>query len=299
MTAPATRRKRWTGVWPLPRCPRCLASEFEILGRNECKCLTCGSGYDRTRGLTKIRKPFFVGFWPSVGLPRNWRVPHEPSDIRVPRGMCRQCRITLSGQRRLYCSDECKLLFKSKYHWEYFKELIKRRDGDRCTICGSNGNLAVDHIIPVSQGGARLDPANCRTLCRDCHNDAFVSQFLQHDQRYRDELKTMHDAFVYLSVLDSRLRDRFAKRPRILAPTMERWNRWGDCPECPRHYLRIAELGRLDGSVSKWRRHVIDVHIGPLPRDLICGRCGHQWKARHLRLPWRCPRCRTWWWSVL
>jgi len=28
----------------------------------------------------------------------------------------------------------------------------------------------VDHIIPLSQGGERLDPDNLQALCRRCHN---------------------------------------------------------------------------------------------------------------------------------
>lgn len=27
----------------------------------------------------------------------------------------------------------------------------------------------VHHIIPISEGGARLDPRNFKALCRDCH----------------------------------------------------------------------------------------------------------------------------------
>lgn len=27
----------------------------------------------------------------------------------------------------------------------------------------------VDHIVPLEKGGARLDEANCRAVCRNCH----------------------------------------------------------------------------------------------------------------------------------
>jgi 5-methylcytosine-specific restriction protein A len=28
----------------------------------------------------------------------------------------------------------------------------------------------VDHIVPIRDGGAILDPANCQPLCRRCHD---------------------------------------------------------------------------------------------------------------------------------
>ena len=28
----------------------------------------------------------------------------------------------------------------------------------------------VDHIQPIAEGGARLDPANLRPLCKPCHS---------------------------------------------------------------------------------------------------------------------------------
>lgn len=37
-----------------------------------------------------------------------------------------------------------------------------------CAFCGALATL-VDHIKPLSQGGARLDVRNLRSCCRDCH----------------------------------------------------------------------------------------------------------------------------------
>ncbi len=37
-----------------------------------------------------------------------------------------------------------------------------------CAWCGGRGAL-VDHVVPLTQGGARLDRANLQTLCRPCH----------------------------------------------------------------------------------------------------------------------------------
>lgn len=46
---------------------------------------------------------------------------------------------------------------------------ILSRDGWKCVFCGGRLHLECDHIHPVSQGGAKFDPANLRTLCRRCH----------------------------------------------------------------------------------------------------------------------------------
>ena len=54
--------------------------------------------------------------------------------------------------------------------WQLLRLIVRRRDGWRCKACSRlGGRLEVDHIVPVSQGGAELDPLNLRTLCRECH----------------------------------------------------------------------------------------------------------------------------------
>lgn len=39
-----------------------------------------------------------------------------------------------------------------------------------CEVCGSDDRLQVDHIVPISRGGGRLDPHNLQTLCHSCHS---------------------------------------------------------------------------------------------------------------------------------
>ena len=52
--------------------------------------------------------------------------------------------------------------------WEAVRRVVLDRDGWRCQRCGSYGH-EVDHVVPVEQGGAMYDPANCQVLCRGCH----------------------------------------------------------------------------------------------------------------------------------
>jgi hypothetical protein len=49
---------------------------------------------------------------------------------------------------------------------------ILGRDNYTCVLCGAKGAdtpLAVDHIIPIAEGGTS-DDTNLRTLCKDCNS---------------------------------------------------------------------------------------------------------------------------------
>jgi len=43
-----------------------------------------------------------------------------------------------------------------------------RRAKNRCKQCGSNKDLTIDHIIPLSQGGTS-ESLNLQVLCRECN----------------------------------------------------------------------------------------------------------------------------------
>ena len=51
---------------------------------------------------------------------------------------------------------------------EAIRSEVWRRDGARCTTCGSNQNLQFDHIIPVAKGGATVVD-NLQLLCQSCN----------------------------------------------------------------------------------------------------------------------------------
>lgn len=62
----------------------------------------------------------------------------------------------------------CDLVIHERNVSEWTKEMVKRRDGYRCVICGSTEKLEVDHIRALQNGGDN-DPSNLATLCDDCH----------------------------------------------------------------------------------------------------------------------------------
>ena len=57
-----------------------------------------------------------------------------------------------------------KKVISSKLRWEVFK-----RNGFKCLTCGTQDNLAADHIIPESKGGPTV-LENLQTLCHKCNS---------------------------------------------------------------------------------------------------------------------------------
>ena len=45
---------------------------------------------------------------------------------------------------------------------------IYERDNYKCKYCGSEENLEIDHIVPISKGGKSI-PSNLQTLCHECN----------------------------------------------------------------------------------------------------------------------------------
>lgn len=60
----------------------------------------------------------------------------------------------------------------SDTRWRAFRLTILGRDRYRCTIqlagCTTLADC-VDHIQPLSKGGAKYDPSNCRAACKHCN----------------------------------------------------------------------------------------------------------------------------------
>ncbi len=60
----------------------------------------------------------------------------------------------------------------SDREWRRIRLLVLARDDYRCQLRGrrcTGDATAVDHIIPLSKGGSRLDPRNLRASCSWCN----------------------------------------------------------------------------------------------------------------------------------
>lgn len=63
--------------------------------------------------------------------------------------------------------------------WQTVRAAVLARDGWRCQICAVDLDpnarprtryaAVVDHVVPVSAGGAWHDPANLRAACHPCN----------------------------------------------------------------------------------------------------------------------------------
>ena len=53
---------------------------------------------------------------------------------------------------------------RSTRRWKELAARIIERD-QVCCVCGTDENLSVDHIIPISMGGAVWDEENLVTMC--------------------------------------------------------------------------------------------------------------------------------------
>lgn len=59
-----------------------------------------------------------------------------------------------------------------------WRKNVWKRDGCRCVICGSQDDLNVHHIIPVSVSEEyKYTEGNGITLCRVCHRLAHISNY--------------------------------------------------------------------------------------------------------------------------
>lgn len=55
------------------------------------------------------------------------------------------------------------------YRSQAWKDARARQPDKWCAVCGTTGNLDLDHKVERKDGGADLDPANLQWLCRSCH----------------------------------------------------------------------------------------------------------------------------------
>lgn len=48
------------------------------------------------------------------------------------------------------------------------RQAVYRRDGYRCVECGAEGELSIDHVVAIRDGGTN-NIENLQTLCRTCN----------------------------------------------------------------------------------------------------------------------------------
>ncbi|QBP29732.1 HNH endonuclease [Mycobacterium phage Typha] len=58
--------------------------------------------------------------------------------VHTPK-VCNRCGVALTGRRTQWCSKQCELVFRENHDWNLARRAARRRDGQRCVRCGSDG----------------------------------------------------------------------------------------------------------------------------------------------------------------
>lgn len=83
-------------------------------------------------------------------------------------GLCQDCCASAWRLYELAHGGDCLADIKRAPVSSRLKAYILARDG-KCLKCGSDENLTIDHIVPVSRGGSNRHD-NLQVLCRCCNS---------------------------------------------------------------------------------------------------------------------------------
>lgn len=88
------------------------------------------------------------------------------------RHCCRVCGKELTGKKTSFCDRRCLRDFFMLTDFSRVRRVIFERDGGICMKCGKKvykDNYHVDHIVPISAGGAEWDLNNLELSCPRCN----------------------------------------------------------------------------------------------------------------------------------
>lgn len=98
----------------------------------------------------------------------------------MPERRCDMCDklYTYERSNSKYCSERCRYNANNAVNGRLrvpntLRFSVLHRDGFACQFCGArppHTELQLDHVKPLAQGGAPLDPGNLVTTCARCNN---------------------------------------------------------------------------------------------------------------------------------
>lgn len=62
-------------------------------------------------------------------------------------------------------------VFKKSKYWKAIRELVLKRDNNRCTRCGNTEKLHIHHLSYINLGYEHLYLQDLVTLCGYCHKE--------------------------------------------------------------------------------------------------------------------------------
>lgn len=77
-------------------------------------------------------------------------------------------RLRIGENHPNWLEDRAAAPRSGRYFLPRIRREILERDGFRCHQCGSTDRLAIDHVVPVAEGGEGT-AANGQALCHGCH----------------------------------------------------------------------------------------------------------------------------------
>ena len=86
---------------------------------------------------------------------------------RIPKGRSRPWVAKVKRKASEYGNADTS--FYQQKPWRTLRLMILQNE-PICRECERAVAQMVDHITPISQGGARLDPENLQPMCHSCHN---------------------------------------------------------------------------------------------------------------------------------
>ena len=107
--------------------------------------------------------------------------------IDHPKTRCDRHRLPAKQNQNRKMYHKANKYFYSSSKWRKFREMFLRLHPLCIGYRHQCDGLAtiVDHIVPIADGGAKLDTANCQPLCASCH-----SRKTQDDIRARGRVKS-------------------------------------------------------------------------------------------------------------
>jgi hypothetical protein len=124
------------------------------------------------REAQKIAREISPGFKPARSITYDDIQDHElRQKLLQVQGKFAHTHPALSLPNLLHLLCDRELSATSRIRDEIF-----RRDGKKCSNCGSTYALQIDHRIPRAAGGSD-DPANLRVLCRKCNQRAAIAYY--------------------------------------------------------------------------------------------------------------------------
>jgi len=98
-----------------------------------------------------------------------------PALVQPPERYCQAHKSDRFGSDRQQYHADLGNFYQSA-RWRKTRLMVLRRD-PVCQVLGCNQpSEVVDHIVPISEGGDKLDPDNLQGLCKPCHDHKTLAE---------------------------------------------------------------------------------------------------------------------------